>query len=215
MARTPSGMQVAIATAFAASLSFSAITNAAEAVATVTGSTIANGEFLEVTSGWGRLNGRIVRAKAASATSITFEGFDTSNTVLFPAGSGVGSVRKINTWVAVPNFSNLAQAGGEDKTVTVQFVDTEDEQTVRDGRSATSYSLDIDADNRGNAAWNALKSISDGDTTTALRMTTKSGALTLLSCTASLNEASTMSSGQVMMNKVVFYGRGRVTTYAS
>lgn len=215
MARTPIGTQSAVATAFATALLFSAATNATETVLTVTGATLVAGDFVEVTSGWGRINNRIFRIKTATATALTLEGCDTTNTSIFPAGLGLGSVRKINTWVNVTQQLTLSSSGGDPKTVNFTYQETEDEQTVFDGNGATQYMIDLDADAVGSAHYNAIKTLSDSSTVTALRMTAKSGALVLLSCTLSLNENPTLSAGQVMANKVTFFGRGRTVRYAS
>jgi hypothetical protein len=215
MARTPSGTAIAVATAFAASLAFSAASNASEAVLTVSGATLVAGDFVEVTSGWGRLNNRIFRLKAATSSALTLEGCDTTNLANFPTGLGAGSVRKVSTWSPVSNYTNLTFAGGEPKTATVTFTDTEDDQTLFDGASALSYTVDMDADAVGTAPYLALKTLSDSGTASVLRMTTKGGAIILLSCTVFLNENPSMNGGQAMLNKVTFFGRGRVVRYAS
>ena len=107
MAKTPSGTTAAFASALDSALHSTVATNASESVLTVTGSTLAAGDFVLVASGWGRLNGRVMRVKSATATSLTLEGADTTNTSIFPAGLGVGSVQKI-TWSAISSFMNLA-----------------------------------------------------------------------------------------------------------
>ena len=60
------GAILQVAKTYASSLSFSAISNATDAVCTVTGSTIVAGDYVEVTSGWGLLDKRVVRAKTGS-----------------------------------------------------------------------------------------------------------------------------------------------------
>jgi Phage tail tube protein, TTP len=215
MARTPTGTQAAIATAFAAALPFTAATNASETVLTVVGSTLVAGDFVEVTSGWGRINNRIYRLRAATATALTLEGADTTSTTLFPAGLGAGSVRRVTTWQNITQQLTITSSGGDPKTVNFTFVETDDEQTVFDGNSATQYMIDLDADLVGTAAYNAIRTLSDSRGIAALRLTAPSGALVLLGCTLSINENPSMSGGQIMANKVTFFGRGRVVRYAS
>jgi hypothetical protein len=215
MARTPTGTAAAVATAFATALPFTAATNATETVLTVAASPIVAGDFVEVTSGWSRISNRIYRVKAGSATALTLEGCDTTNTTLFPAGLGAGSVRKVNTWQSITQQLAITSSGGDPKTVNFTYIENEDEQTVFDGNSATQYNIDLDADAVGTAAYNALRTLSESRTVSALRLTAPSGAVVLIGCTLSLNENPSISSGQVMMNKVTFYGRGRVVRYAS
>ena len=108
----PNNIAFAVASAFAAAVSITAITNAVEAVATAT-NTFATGDFIEYTGGWSKANGRVFRLKAASSTSFTLEGLDTSDTSLFPVGAGVGTVRNITTWAAVTGVVSADIAGGE------------------------------------------------------------------------------------------------------
>jgi len=87
----PNNIAFAVATAFAAAVSITAITNAAEAVASAA-NTFAVGDFVEYTGGWSKANGRVFRVKLATGTTFTLEGLDTTDTSLFPAGAGVGTM---------------------------------------------------------------------------------------------------------------------------
>lgn len=214
MARTPTGTAAAVAIAFAAALPFTAATNATEAVLTVAGATLVAGDFVEVTSGWSRISGRIYRVKTATATAITLEGANTTNVTLYPAGLGAGSLRKVNTWQAVTQQLGISSTGGDAKTVNFSYVETDDDQVVYDGNNATTYTIDIDADAVGTPAYVALQGLSDSKALSALRLTAPSGAMVLLSCTLALNENPSMGPGAVMANKVTFFGRGRVVRYA-
>lgn len=215
MARTPNGTTSSIATTFAAPLAFSTASNAAETILTVTGATLVAGDFVEVTSTWSKISGRVFRVKTATATAITLEGCDTTNTAQFPTGLGTGSLRKVMTWVQLSQQLVLSSSGGDAKRATYTYVETGDEQTVFAGFSATSYSIDLDADLVGSASYNALKGLTDSNAISALRMVAPSGAVVLLSCTVAMNENPSMASGAVMSNKVNFFGRGRVVRYAS
>jgi hypothetical protein len=76
------GAILSIAKTYGTSSNMTAITNAAEAVATLAaGHGVVVGDFLEVTSGWDLLNGRIVRAKTVATNDITFETINTTSNV--------------------------------------------------------------------------------------------------------------------------------------
>ena len=94
--RVPNGSIVAIASGYGASKAMSALSNADPGVATLEASHgIATGEYMEVTSGWGRLSGKVVRAGTVATNSVPLEGIDTTLTSIYPAGGGTGSVREI------------------------------------------------------------------------------------------------------------------------
>ena len=96
------GTIVAIASTYAASSNMTAITNATEAVATLAAAHgVVVGDYLEVTSGWDRLNARIVRAKTVATNDITFETINTTSTTSYPTGTGTGTIRRITAWTSL------------------------------------------------------------------------------------------------------------------
>jgi len=211
--KLPNNLAFAIATAFAAAVNITAITNATEAVATAT-NTFAAGDFFEYTGGWSKANGRVFRAKAASGTSLTFEGLDTSDLSIFPAGAGVGSVRKITTWVPITGITAAEVSGGDGKTVEVPLLDSDMPLLLPDGFTATSVTLTI-GDEPGAPHHAALKKISDSVALTCLRaIIPGAGAgLLLYAGYASFNESPSLSKGNVMATKAVFTLQNKVVRY--
>lgn len=216
MARTPSGTISSVATAFAAAKTISAITNAAEAVVTATAHGMSVGDIVEVTSGWSRLNKRAFRVKSsADANTLVLEQADTSNTSLFPAGSGIGSIRKVNTWVQLTNTLNPNSSGGEAKKVTYKFTESDVEYNINDGFSAVDRTFDIDADAITTPGYLALRQLTDVQTDTIMRKVAKSGATSLLPCTINLNEEEIEQDGQIVVCRVAVSGNARSTRYAA
>jgi hypothetical protein len=217
MAQVPTGTTIAIATAFAAALAVSAASNAAECVLSMASTAgLVNGDIVEITSGWGRLNKRVARVKALVAnTSITLEGIDTTNTTYYPAGSGTGSVRKVNTWQTIDKVTAITSSGGDPITVDYKYLDSDVRYSINDGFNAQSYQLTIDADAIGGAGYNALRTLTEVQSDTALRVTTRSGQVNLVPCTVALNEAVQMNDGQINTVSAAFNGNNRLTRYAS
>jgi len=141
--KLPNGGYYQVAATYDAVLPFSALSNATEAVATVTGASLAVGDIVLLSSGWSKLDNKVVRVKAATATAITLEGIDTSDVILFPAGGGVGSMKKILTWVQVPQVSDLAFSGGDQNYLDVVFLEDDQGKQVPTDKSAASMTLTI------------------------------------------------------------------------
>lgn len=217
MAQVPTGTTIFIASAFGSALTTSTASNATECVLGMASTTgLANGDIVEVTSGWGRLNKRAFRVKSLVAnTSITLEGADTSSTTFFPAGSGTGSVRKVSTFTEVTSITTISSSGGEPKTVNYKFLASDVEYSINDGFSATSYQMTLDADAIGTAGYTALKSLTDVQTDTILKIVTRSGALIFQPGTVALNEAVSMQDGQINTCTASINGTNRLTRYAS
>lgn len=116
------GLQLAIGATFGTTKNMTAITNATSAVATLEA---AHGvivtDIIEVTSGWSRLDKRVVRVSVVATNDVTLEGIDTSSTTLYPAGEGTGTVREVLTWVSVsqllPEFT-VTGGGFEQDDIT-------------------------------------------------------------------------------------------------
>lgn len=141
--KIPNGGYFQHAATYDAVLPFTALSNAAEAVATVTGASLAVGDIVLLTSGWSKLDNKVVRVKAATATAITLEGIDTTDILLFPAGGGVGTMKKVLTWVQIPQVIDLAFAGGEQNYTDVVFLEDDQGRQIPTDKSATSMTLTI------------------------------------------------------------------------
>lgn len=216
MARTPSGTIRSVATAFAAAKTISAITNATEAVVTSTAHGCSVGEFVEITSGWARLQKRAFRVKTVpDANSLVLEQADTSNTTLYPPGSGIGSLRKVNTWVQLTSTMNHSSSGGEARKVTYKFSESDVEYSINDGFSAVDRTFDMDADAITTPGYLALRTLTDVQTDTIMRSVAKSGATSLLPCTINLNEEEVEQDGQIVVCRVAVSGNARSTRYAA
>lgn len=98
MAQVPTGTLFSIATGFSSAKTITAISNAEQAVVTSTAHGFTDGDVVEITSGWGRLNKRVFEIGSADANTFVLLRADTSSTAHFPAGAGIGSVREITDW---------------------------------------------------------------------------------------------------------------------
>jgi hypothetical protein len=141
--KLPNGATFEHAATYAAPLAFSAISNASEAICTVTGGTLAVGDILLVTSGWTPLNNKVVRVKAATATAITLEGIDTTNVGIYPAGSGTGSLKKILTWVQIPQITDVGFSGGDQNYADIVFLEDQQGRQLPTDKSAASMVLTV------------------------------------------------------------------------
>ena len=215
MAQVPTGSLYYVASTIAATKATTVVTNASEAVVTSTAHGYSNGDYVLVISGWGRLNKRAFRIKSIATDTFVLEGADTSNTTFFPAGQGVGTVAKVSAWTQLTTVMNPNTSGGDPKKVTYKFIESDVEYSINDGFTATDYTIELDADAIGGTGYTALKTLTDVQTDTIMRMVTRSGSILLVPCTVALNESVRMADGQI--NRVVaqFSGNNRAVRYAS
>jgi hypothetical protein len=211
----PVGGSLAIASTYGTAVTMSAITNATEAVATLAaGHNVVAGDILEVTSGWELLNNRVVRVKTVSTNSITFENINTTSTTFYPAGEGVGSVRRITAFTTITQVGAIAFSGGDQ-----QFADTSSvfgrtdtqmpatrtpvvaEITIHEDPSLPFYSVIRTAQETGNPV--------------ALRVTGGNGSRTFHNGFVSMAQFTTLERNATEKRAVSFTGVAEPTRYAT
>ena len=165
------GTQIAIASTYGTAVNITAITNATEAVATLgAGHGVVVGDFLEITSGWDLLNGRIVRAKTVSTNDITLEGVNTTSTTRYPAGTGTGTARRITAWTNLSQITNaLSVAGGEQNFADITTLTDSVQKQIPTTRSPVQVTLPL-YDDPALPWFNTVRDVSDTTIATAVRM---------------------------------------------
>lgn len=209
----PNGIVLALATAYAASLTVTIASNASEAVLTVA-NTLTAGDYFEFTSGWSNANNRIFRAKTPSGTTVIAEGLDTTSTTLYPAGSGIGTIRKINTWTQITQIMGCTSSGGDAQYTTYSFLEQNYDSQIPTTTSAQSLALEI-ADDPALAGYVALKAAALTRATTALRATLPAGGAILYNGIIAFDETPSLSKGNLMTVKAGFALQGRPVRYAT
>jgi len=212
--RLPNGVVLALATAYGSDLTVSAVTNASPAVCTSTAHGLANGDFVVFTSGWSRATGRVFRVSAVTANTFALEGFDTSSTTTYPAGSGTGTVKKVSTWTQVSQILDVQSSGGELQFTTYSFLEQDFETQIATQASAQSLAITI-ADDPSLAGYIALKTAGEARAERALRATMPDNSLILYNGTVGFNETPSMSKGNVMSVNASFSLANRPVRYAS
>ena len=215
MAQVPTGSTFYIASTIAAAKTTTIVTNASEAVVTSAAHGFSNGDFVLMTSGWGRMNRRAFRVKSVTTDTFVLEGAETSSVTYFPAGTGIGTASKLSTFTQSTTVMSPTSSGGEPKNVAYKFIESDVEYNINDGFTATSYAVDLDADAIGTAGYTALKTLTDVQTDTVLKVVTRSGSILLVPCTVALNESVSMQDGQINRVKATFNGNNRAVRYAS
>jgi hypothetical protein len=174
------GTTVSIASTYGAVKTMSAVSNANPAVATLEAAHgVVVGDILHITSGWDLLNNRVVRVSAVATNDVTLEGVDTSDTDLYPVGSGIGSVREITAWTEVTQITrNFNVSGGEQQYADISTLKNRDDQRLPTSRTAVDVTLPVFDDPA--LAWVSTVNAADS-TETGGRFVYPNGSRTLFS----------------------------------
>lgn len=210
----PNGSTVHIASGVAAALPITILTNAAPPVATSTAHGLANGDLIEVTSGWSRLNNKTVRVAGVTANTFEIEGYDTSSTVIYPAGSGIGSVKKITGWTQLQQILTTSSSGGEQQFATYQFLEDDAETRIPTNKSASGLEVSI-ADDPTLAGYILASVANDDRVPRSLRVSNPSGSKILYRGYVSLNKTPSLTVNSVMACQVTISFLNEPVRYAS
>lgn len=208
-------IKFSIAKTYGASVTMTAVTNASEAVATLgAGHSVIVGDYLELTSGWGLLNGKIVRVKTVATNDVTFEGINTSSTSKYPSGTGTGSVRRITAWDQLSQIKNVSSSGGDQQFADATSLDDDVEVKIPTIKSARSMSLEFFDD--PTLAWYAtVAAASDAVVPTAVLIQPPNGSKIVGNAYWGLMKEPNIQKNEVMTSTITLTMNAESTRYAS
>lgn len=138
------GTTVSIAKTYGTAVTMSAITNASEAVATLSaGHGCVVGDYIEVASGWDLLDKRVVRVKVVATNDVTLEGVNTASTSKFPAGAGTGSIRRITAWSQLSQLKDLSASGGDQQFADITSISDRTIKQMPTVRNAVTMNIGV------------------------------------------------------------------------
>lgn len=208
----PNGSTFQVGATYGAPISVMSISNAAEAVVTTATNTYAVNDIVELTTGWSRLNGRAFRVKAATTTTVTLEAINTTSTVLYPAGSSSGSIRKVMTWVEIPQITAVEFSGGDQSMLDVQFLADDFQRQIPTVKSAMSMTLTV-ADDPAQAFVPVVRAADELRTLQVARLNLVSGGMILYPAYITMSNTPTVSVNELLANTITLAVQGTPTRY--
>jgi hypothetical protein len=200
--RVPNGSLVYMASGYGSAKTMSVLSNATEAVATLEASHgVVENDYIEVTSGWSRLNDKIVRADSVSTNDVTFEDINTSSTTIYPAGSGTGSVREISGWTQITQILSSSSTGGEQQFLEYQFLEADAQVRIPTVKTPGGLTFTI-GDDPTLAGYIAVETANDDRLKRAFRIILPSGAIILYNAYVSLNKTPSLTVNEIMACEV-------------
>jgi Phage tail protein. len=193
----PNGALVSLAAGYGDPIAVSAISNAAIAVATAAGHGLAQGDFVEVTSGWSRLTNKIVRVGAVTTGTFELEGYSTAKTDIYPAGGGIGSVRKVTSWTQIPQILSSSSSGGEQQFLEYQFLESDAQQRIPTFKSAAGLTFSV-GDDPIQPGFQLASAANDDRLPRAARIQLPSGSKILYNAYVSLNKTPSLTVNELM-----------------
>lgn len=210
--RLPNGSTFDLASAYGSAITISGISNANPAVVTATGHGLSNGDFIEVTSGWTKLNGRVFRVAGVTTNTFELEDIDTTSTANYPASGGAGSCREISTWTRITQVLETSTSGGEQQFYTYGLLEENDDRQLPTTRSPFSMTITVADDSA--QAFVAVAEAADQDRAKrALRLNLPNGDIVLYNGFVSFSETPALTRNQAMTRTMTFSQDARLVRY--
>ncbi|WLG54007.1 phage tail protein [Pseudomonas extremorientalis] len=210
----PNGSTVVVASGYGNPIVVTSISNALEASVSAAAHGLKAGDFVEVTSGWARLNNRVLRVKTATADAFVLEKANTLNVARYVAGGGVGSVRKITDWVPVSQVTESAKSGGDQQNATYSFLEEDDEHQIPTTKSAISFTLTL-ADDPELPHNDVLIEADDDKKPRAVKVNLAAGGCIVYNAYASFDNVPSLNKNNIMTVTAVFAVVAKFIRYAS
>lgn len=192
----PNGSVVHIESGVGSALTVSTATNANPCVMTSTAHGLANGDYVRVTSGWGRLTDKVFRVANITANTFELEGSNTTDTTVYPAGTGTGSVKKITGWTQLTQILKTGTSGGEQQYATYQFLEGDREVKIPTNKSASNMDIEV-ADDPTLAGYILASTANDDRVARGVRITKSDSSKILYLAYIAVNKIPSMDVNQV------------------
>lgn len=210
------GVSLQVAKTYGASINTTAVSNASTAVVTTASAhSISVGDYVEVSSGWGLLDKRIVRAGAGTtASTLYLEGIDTTSTSKYPPGTGTGSVRKVTAWTALSQVKGLSASGGDMQFANITAIDDVVAKQVPTIRNAVSMNIDV-YDDPTLAWYSDVATASDARAPYGLLMAFPNGSKLVANAYWSLQRVPAVTINEAMTSQISLSYAAEPVRYAS
>jgi len=213
-AQVPNGTIISLASGYGSALTTTIVTNANPAVVTSTAHGLSNGDYVELTSGWSRINNKIARVANKTTDTFELEGFNTTSTSVYPAGGGLGSVRKITGFTQLSQILTSSSNGGEQQFATFQYLEGDFQNRIPTIKNAAGLTFTV-ADDPTLAGYILASTANDDRLPRAVKALLASGAIILYNCYISLNRTPTLTVNEVMASEVTLSMLNEPVRYAS
>lgn len=208
----PNGAIFEIAATNSPPTDFTAITNAKPPEVTAPGHGFADGDVLVVTSGWTRLNDKVVRVAASTDDTFTLEGIDTTKTTVYTAGSGIGAVRAATGWAQISQVTDNNSSGGEQQFATFGFLEESDDRQLPTTKNPITLTLTV-ADDDSLPYVAPVEAADDDREPRVLRLTLPNGATIYYNAYVSITPTPTLTRNNVMARVITLSLASRPTRY--
>jgi hypothetical protein len=211
---TADGSKFYFSETFGTAKSITALTNASPAVATSAAHGLLDGDEVLLTSGWEEATENVFKVDQLTVDTFGLLGLDSTDTNFHPVGSGTGDVKKISTWVEMPQVMTIQTSGGDPRFIDVQLLASQYASRIPTGFNPVSATLTM-AHDPSNAVYQQMLGISRIRKLVAFKIVVAGGGVSYGYGYLSAAEAPSLQSGQVNQVQVAMTFQKRIVSYGA
>lgn len=212
--RLPNGSTFDFAATYSADVTITGISNANPAVVSAAGHAFAEGDIVVITSGWVKVTGRAFRVGTVEAgTTFTLESLDTTDVTRYPAGTSAGSVKKVETWVNIPQITGVTSSGGEQQFYTFGFLEEDEDRQLPTTKSPAVLTLTV-ADDPAQPYVSVVERADELKEERVQRLNLVDGSVILYVSVPSITMTPSLTRSEIMTRTISLAQQGRITRYA-
>jgi hypothetical protein len=208
------GSTIHIGSAVGSSLTVTVATNASPCVMTSTAHGLSNGDYIIVTSGWSRVTDKVWRVANITANTFELEGSNTSDTTVYPTGSGTGSAKKVTTWTQLTQVLSVSSQGGEQQYASYQPLEGDREVRIPTVKSGGGLDIEV-GDDPTLAGFQAFMTANDSRTAYAVRITAANSGKSLFYSYISADKVPQMNVNDVQKARITLSHLNEAVRYAT
>lgn len=210
--RLPNGSTFDFAAEYSADVTVTSISNANPAVASATAHGFVQGDIVVLTSGWVKLTGRAFKVGAVTADTFALVGVNTLSTQSYPAGTSAGTAKSVDTWVNIPQITEVASSGGEQQFYQFGFLEEDEDRQIPTTKSPSTLTLTV-ADDPSQPYVEVVEAADELKEERVQRLNLVNGDIILYNSIASITNTPSLTRNQIMVRTITLAQQGRVTRY--
>lgn len=212
--RLPNGSTFDFASTYSSDVTVTSISNGVTAMVTAAAHGFTKGDIVVLNVGWVKASSRAFRVGAVTATTFELENLNTTSTSRYPAGSSAGTVKKVLTWVNIPQITEVATSGGEQQFYQFGFLEEDDDRQIPTTKSPSVVTLTV-ADDPSQAFVAIIEAADEIKEQRVQRLNLVNGDVILYNSIASITSTPSLTRNQIMVRTITLAQQGRVTRYKS
>lgn len=212
--RLPNGSTFDFAATYANEVVVTSISNTNPAVVTTAGPHgLVEGDIVELNSGWTKLSGRGFRVgNVTDTTHFALENVDTTSLQRYPTGVSAGRVKSVETWVNIPQITEVASSGGEQQFYQFGFLEEDEDRQIPTTKSPSTLTLTV-ADDPDQPFVPVVEAADELKEERLQRLNLVNGDIIIYNSIASISNTPSLTRNQLMVRTITLAQQGRVTRY--